>query len=297
MKKALVLVLVLFIMFLFQSSFFGDKEQKNEEKAFVAVTSFPLYEISSKLLTGNVEVKKLIPFGVETHTYRPSVKTMQDITNAEIFLFSGLGMEPWLVKTYPNGIDMSQFVKLNAVKKDDHHHHHESDPHYWLNIENMIIMSRVLSEKFQASFPTFQKNIKENTLAYIKELKTLEKEFDLGLQECQLKEIVVNHNAFGYLGEKYGFHSHSVTGLSTDEQASAKKMKEISDLVVKEGIKVVFFESFVSDKVAKTIASQTGAKVDSLQPLANVTQEEAKSGYISLMKVNLEKLSKAMECQ
>jgi len=67
--------------------------------------------------------------------------------------------------------------------------------------------------------------------------------------------------------------------------------------VKKEHIKTIFFESFVSDKVALTIAKESGAEVSSLQPLANVTQEEAKKGYIPLMQDNLEKLSKAMLCQ
>lgn len=108
---------------------------------------------------------------------------------------------------------------------------------------------------------------------------------------------MLNHNAFSYLAQSYGFTSHSVTGLSPDEQASAKQMKEIIDLVKNEGIEIIFFESFVSPKVSETIAKETGARVDSLQPLANVTEEEAGRGYIGLMRENLDKLSVAMECE
>ncbi|MDF1881083.1 zinc ABC transporter substrate-binding protein [Sulfurimonas sp. MAG313] len=117
------------------------------------------------------------------------------------------------------------------------------------------------------------------------------------LEHCERREIVLNHNAFGYLGNEYKFTSHTLTGLSPEEQVSAKKMKEITDLVKKEGIKIIFFESFVSDKISRTIAKETGAKVDSLQPLSNVTKEEASKGYIALMQENLEKLTLAMECK
>ena len=73
-------------------------------------------------------------------------------------------------------------------------------------------------------------------------------------------------------------------------------MKEIADLVKEEGIKTIFFESFISPKVSQTIAKETGVQVQSLQPLANVTQDEASQGYIVLMRENLKKLSSAMEC-
>jgi zinc transport system substrate-binding protein len=74
-------------------------------------------------------------------------------------------------------------------------------------------------------------------------------------------------------------------------------MKEITDLLNHEKFNTIFFESFVSPKLAQTIAKETGVQVESLQPLANVTQEEAKKGYIALMRENLHKLSAAMECE
>ncbi len=301
MKKALLLValiLSIFIGLIFVPS------HKQENKPYIAVTNFALYEIVSKIVKQRVEVKNLIPFGVEVHSYMPSVKTMTLISNAKLFVFNGLSMEPWIKKEYPNQLNMSQFVYLKAATSG-HHHGKESafhakedfDPHYWLDLENMQKMAEVLRRELGELFPKNREFFNANTQSYIKKLKALDNEYKQSLQTCKRREIVVNHNAFAYLSARYNFHTHSVTGLSADEQVSAKKMKEITDLVKKEKIKTIFFESFVSDKVAKTIAKESGAEVDSLQPLANVTQAEAKKGYIFLMQKNLEKLSKAMGCQ
>ena len=303
MKKAFILIFILFALVL-SWKLLSPKERPVSQEPFVAVTNFPLYEIATKLLGDEVKVEKLIPFGVESHTYRPSVKTMALITKAELFIYSGLGMEPWINRTYANGLDMSQFVKLRAIEEEhegheahEGHSHHGKDPHYWLNIDNMIDMTFLLSQKFQAHFPKSKQKIETNAKTYIEALKALKKSYDERLKSCQRREIVVNHNAFAYLGEQYDFRSFCITGLSPDEQASAKKMTEIANLVKKEKIPVVFFESFVSDKVALTIAKETNTQVQSLQPLANVTQEEAKKGYIKLMEENLAKLAKAMSCQ
>lgn len=300
MKKALVLVLLLLAVFIGDMLLFDRNSPAQKQELSVAVTSFPLYEISNRLIGQEIKVNKLIPFGVETHTYMPSVKTMTEMSDADLFIFNGLGIEPWIKKEYPNAIDMSQFIQLNEIDEDheDEHHHGQEgvDPHYWLDIDNMVRMTTVLSERFSTSFPEYKLLIEKNAQNYIAQLKVLQDEYAKALSLCTRHEIVVNHNAFGYLAKKYNFSVHSVTGLSPDEQVSAKKMKEITDLVREEGIKTVFFESFISPKVSQTISKETGAQVQSLQPLANVTEEEAKRGYIVLMRENLQKLSSVLEC-
>ncbi len=303
MKKALILFIILLAVFIGEIFIFDESGHAEDEKPYIAVTNFALYDLATHIVGEQVEVRKLIPFGVETHTYMPSVKTMSELTRAELFLFIGLGMEPW-IKKEKNGLDMSQFVQLKTQSlshEDEHegHAHGEGaiDPHYWLSIENMILMTKALAIKAAEHFPGQSSEFHKNSQAYIEKLRALDNEYKARLAHCKHTEIVLNHNAFSYLGQRYGFTSHSVTGLSPDEQASAKQMREIMDLVKNEGIETIFFESFVSPKVSETIAKETGAKVDALQPLANVTEEEAGRGYIGLMRENLHKLSAAMECE
>lgn len=302
MKKALIFVLLLLAVFIGEMLMFENNTHIQEKDPYISVTSFPLFEISNKLIGNQVKINKLIPFGIETHTYMPSVKTMTTISKSKLFIFNGLGIEPWIKKEYPNQIDMSQFIQLNETgegHEDDGHGHSDEgiDPHYWLDIENMIKMTHVLAKRFGKDFPEYKSLIDENSKKYINELQALSAEYKAALKICKREEIVVNHNAFGYLSHEYGFSVHSVTGLSPDEQVSAKKMKEIMDLVRQEGIKTIFFESFISPKVSETISKETGAQVQSLQPLANVTADEAKRGYIALMRENLDKLSAALECE
>ncbi len=307
MKKALILVAVLLLIFIGEMFIVKQKALVKEEKPYIAVTNFTLYDIAKHIVAEEIEVKKLIPFGVEAHTYMPSVKTMADISNAKLFIFNGLGIEPWIKKEYANQLDMSKHVKLresqgercedHAEPMHEHHHEEKIDPHYWLDIDNMVLMTQTILVEVSKHFPIHKVLFEKNAKEYISALKRLDQEYLEALGNCRQKEIVVNHNAFGYLGAKYGFSSHSITGLSPDEQASAKKMKEITELVKEEDIKIVFFESFVSPEVSKAISNETGAKVQSLQPLANVNREEEVKGYLGVMRENLDKLKIAMRCQ
>ncbi len=305
MKKALILISLFFAASLVVIVISQPSDKVSEKPNYVAVSSFPLYDITRHIVGDKIEIRLLMPFGVDAHSYMPSVKAVQDQLNADLFFYNGLGLEPWIRKELKQGIDMSRVVSLLQVdeegeKHDEEGHQHETgemDPHYWLNIGNMILMTRTISEKLVVQYPKYGENFKQNSKAYIDELNALDKEFQMGLKHCSRREIVVNHNAFGYLANAYHFHTHTLRGLSSDEQVSAKKMREITDLIQEEGITTIFFEHFASPKVAEAIATQTGIRTESLQPLANVTEEEADRGYILLMGQNLEKLQKAMECQ
>lgn len=302
MKKALIFLLLLLVLFFGQLMILDESSRAEEVNPFVAVTNFALYDIATHVVGKQVEVKTLIPFGIESHSYVPSVKTMSELAKAEFFAFIGLGMEPWITNAQAKGLDMSRFAKLKEEacshdEADGHHEHGAVDPHYWLSIENMMRMTMGFTIRSAEQFPEHKAAFVLNAEAYIAQLKELDREYKESLSKCKRREIVVNHNAFSYLAQSYGFEAHSVTGLSPDEQASAKKMREITDLVNNEKIPVIFFESFVSPKVSETISQETGARVDSLQPLANVSEDEVKKGYIVLMRENLQKLVAAMECE
>lgn len=72
-------------------------------------------------------------------------------------------------------------------------------------------------------------------------------------------------------------------------------MKEIIDFVKEHQVKVIFFETLASPKVAEAIAKETGASTDMLNPLEGLTEEEIAAGkdYLSVMRENLESLKKA----
>lgn len=177
MKKALILFIIVLAVFIAEIVIFDENNHTQEAKPYIAVTNFALYDLATHVVGEQVEVKKLIPFGVDTHTYMPSVKTMSELSKAELFLFIGLGMEPW-IKKEKNGLDMSRFVQLKAqsCSHEDEHEGHEHgegtlDPHYWLSIENMILMTAALATKAAERFPEYSTEFHKNAQAYIEQLR------------------------------------------------------------------------------------------------------------------------------
>jgi zinc transport system substrate-binding protein len=298
----------------------------------VVVTTYPLYEVMKQVGGNTIRLEQVIPHGRDIHTFRPSPKTMVAVSRASLFIHSGAGLEPWneqLLMSLPSGteaVDMSRHVTLlehqeeGAVeghehgreeeqgheghhehgeeKEHEHHHHGPVDPHYWLDISNMIAMTEAARQLLSELQPQQKDAYRRNAEAFAKELAQLDAAYRKALAACDRHYLVSNHDAFGYLGHAYGFETIAVTGLSPDHQPSAKVMAEVMKLVKTKKIRIVFFEAFVSDSVARALAEETGATVSSLQPLANLSGDEAASNenYITIMYKNLEKIVQALEC-
>lgn len=268
------------------------------EKPIISVSTFTLYEASTAIAGDTLEISPIVPLGSDAHMFSPAPVQVAQISRAAFFIYNGAGFETWAqalkssLPTSINIIDMSEHVTL--IKE-----HGAYDPHYWLDIDNMIQMTQTLEGELSKRFPQNTKQYHANATIYIEKLQKLKSDYARGLKECKNRTLISNHDAFGYLAHANDLENISIIGLSSDEQPSANVIAQIIARVKEHGIKTIFFEEMINDNVAQTIARETGAKALSLQPLENISENELKSHqtYESIMRANLAKLTQAMECR
>lgn len=293
-----------------------QKTQKDSSiqsiKPIIAVSTFSLYEAARAVAGDTLEVLSIVPLGSDAHMFSPNPSQVAQISSAAFFVYNGAGFETWAqalknnLSPTTNVIDMSKHVTL--LKSDDtreehgdheEHQHGGYDPHYWLDIENMIQMTKTLEGEFSSRFPANAKAYRTNAAAYVTKLQKLKADYESGLKECKSRTLVSNHDAFGYLAHANRLENISVIGLSSDEQPSASTIAHVVTLIKEHDIKTIFFEEMVNDNIAQTISRETGAKAQPLQPLENISEDELKlhQTYESIMRTNLAKLTQAMECR
>ena len=104
------------------------------------------------------------------------------------------------------------------------------------------------------------------------------------------------HEAFGHLAHRYGLRQQGVAGIDPSAEPDARRIAQLSDLVEKEGVTVVFTESLLSSRVADTLAREAGVKTETLDPLEGLSSARQASGadYFSVMDANLRKLQAAL---
>ncbi len=110
---------------------------------------------------------------------------------------------------------------------------------------------------------------------------------------------MAGHSAFGYLAERYNLEQVPLYGISPDAEPTPKKLADVVDKARKHDIKVIYFESLASDRMAQVLAQEIGALVLPLNPGPNLTREQIKSGvtFLSLMEKNLINLREGLICE
>ncbi|MGY3724157.1 zinc transport system substrate-binding protein [Granulicatella balaenopterae] len=181
-------------------------------------------------------------------------------------------------------------------EEGDHHdgHHHEFDPHVWLSPELSIEVVNNITNQLAAAYPEKAETFKANAKAYIEKLTSLDNEYKEALKDVKTRTFVTQHAAFGYLAREFNLKQIAITGLSAEVEPSPQRLAELSDFVKENQVKYIYFEENASEKIAKTLADETGVELLVLNPLESLTQEQIDSGedYISVMKANLQALLK-----
>ncbi len=308
LKKIIFILAFIVLVFQLLSMKTSPNIGNATSKPIVAVSTFSLYDITKYISSKTVKIVNILPFGVDAHSFEPTPKLMASLEESKLVIYNGAGLEPWLKGfEFKNlSIDMSKKVRLRELQADEHHHHDEYehssstlDPHYWLDLQNMKISTHIITDALIKIAPQNRDIYVQNRDKYLAILDNLDAQYQRVLGSCKKDTIITNHNAFSYLSNKYNFNVEALSGLSPDAQPSAKQITKLMQHIKEHDINTIFFESFVSDRVMKSIAKDTKVNVDTLQPLGNITKDEAENNatYESIMKENLKKISKALMCQ
>ena len=155
--------------------------------------------------------------------------------------------------------------KHEAHEEHDEEHEAHADPHVWLNPMLAITMARNISDALIDMDKANKDFYLENFQKLMNDLLAFDESAKNELAGLKNRKFVVYHPAWGYFAEHYDLEQISIERNGKepkiDEMASTVKM--IKD----ENIKVIFADPNRSQKSAQILASQTGAKVELLDPL------------------------------
>lgn len=271
-------------------------------KLKVMASFYPMYDFAVKIGGDKAEVTVMIPDGTEPHDWEPAASDIKNLEEANLFIYSGAGMEHWVDDVLASldnkklvSVEASKGLALRAGNGDEEQKQY--DPHVWLSPENAKHEMENIKNAFVEADPDNKSYYEANYSTYAAKFDALDQEYKDTLSAMPNKDIVVSHEAFGYLCDAYGLNQVGIEGLSPDSEPDPARMAKIIDFVKEKHVKVIFFEDLVSPKVAKTIASETGAQAQMLNPLEGLSNDELKKGadYFSVMENNLKQLKAALE--
>ena len=220
----------------------------------------------------------LTPAGVEPHDYELSVEDVKAVQQADVVFYLGGGFQPSLEAA----LDSASGTKVDLLEALDVD---QSDPHVWLDPRLYATIAAeigdVLGEPAAAE-------------EFVAKLETLDSEFHDGLADCERRDIVTSHAAFGHLAKAYDLNQVPIAGNAPEAEASPQDLQRVAELVRENGVTTVFVEPLVSPEEAEAIARETGANVATLDPIESA---EGGEDYFTLMRANLAALRKALGCR
>lgn len=308
MKKKLVTIMIglISLSFCLMGCTGNTIKKKNNGKLKVMASFYTMYDFAKKIGGDKVEVTNMVPAGTEPHDWEPSTKDLIEMEKSDVFIYNGAGMEQW-VDDVLESLDTEELTTVEASKgirllKDgdahehDHAHGSENDPHVWLDPNNAKYEMNKIKKAFIKADPKNKDYYEANYKTYAKQCDDLDQLYKKELAKVTKRELVVAHEAFGYLCHAYNLEQMGIEGLSADDEPDPKQMSEVIDFAKKHKVKTIFFEELVSPKVAKTIAKETGASAKMLNPLEGLSNKKIKAGqdYFSVMKQNLSAIKEAL---
>lgn len=179
---------------------------------------------------------------------------------------------------------------------DDGHDHGGVDPHLWLDPTNLEPVTERVRDALVELDPDNAEQYRANAEELLADLGALDEELRTGLAQCEVRDIVTSHAAFGYLAEAYDLRQVPIAGIDPGTEPSAAQLAEITDLVREDGITTVFTETLVSPAVARTVAREAGVETATLDPIEGLADATSGEDYLSIMRTNLATLQKANRC-
>ena len=265
----------------------------------IATSFYPLQYVTERIAGDRADVSSLTPPGAEPHDLELTPKDVAKIADAAFVVYLG-GFQPAVDDAISAGagghgdIDVKDAAKLDRTVADEGEN--GTDPHFWLDPQRLSAVATLIEQRLSAQDQPGAAVYQKNLAALLTDLTTLDDEFRTGLASCTNKDLVTSHQAFGYLAARYGLTQVGITGLTPDEEPNPATLARVTDFVRANQVRTIYYETLISPAIARTVASETGARTAVLDPIEGITADSQGDDYLAIMRSNLKDLKEGQPC-
>ncbi len=288
----------------------GCSSTKDDDagKLKIVAEIYPFQYLAENIAGDLATIETLTPAGASAHGYELSPQQTADVNAADLVIyqqaFQASTDEAIRQSGKDNSLDVGTTVELIPYQSDNSggsfsgkKNDYDFDTHTWLSPKNMIQMGKAVSERLIEIDPDHADQYRSNTEAFVKTMSDLDQKFASGLAQCQRREFIPSHTAFGYLARDYNLVQIPIAGLVPDQEPSPARIAEIAEMTKKYKITTIFYETLVSPALSLTIANDLHLATDVLDPAAGITDQSRGKDYLEIQLANLEALRKANGCR
>lgn len=272
--------------------------QKREGKLFV--TSFyPVWLLSEAVTEGAEDVRVVNLTANHSgclHDYALTTQDMRLLSEADLFLVNGGGMELFLTKAARECkglviVDTSEgFAFLKGVE-----HEEDWNAHIWLDIDGYLWQLDKIESALCAADPAQAELYRKNAAKCREELFALKGEYEEAKEALEGRNAVVFHEGFVYLLNMLGIETLHCLPMDSETQILAGEAAEIAEECRLHGVRVFFVEEDYADLIRKTFGAETGCEIVCPDAISGGSGSGAfgMEVYLAAMRDNLEVIKEA----
>lgn len=263
------------------------------------VTTFTVIrDIAANVAGDAATVESITKLGAEIHDYQPTPRDIVRAQGAHLILWNGLNLERWFERFFQNLKDVPAVVVTDGITPlpiREGPYTNNPNPHAWMSPTNALRYVENIRKAFAMHDPANAEIYQRNADAYAEKIKAIDaplRERLAAIPEAH-RWLVTSEGAFTYLARDYGLKELYLWPINADAQGTPSQVRTVIDIVRREKIPVVFSESTISDRPARQVAAETGARYGGVLYVDSLSEPDGPvPSYLKLLEVTVDTIAK-----
>ncbi|HUQ00960.1 MAG TPA: metal ABC transporter substrate-binding protein [Kofleriaceae bacterium] len=305
---------------------FACKPKGGGGKPKVAVSIFPLHDITKRIAGDRLDVVLVLPPGKSEHGYDPTPKEIARLEGTKLGIAVGLDMDGWVenimksaggsprmvhvgekVPTIPIDVEPVGEEEGEEHHEESEHHeeeggHHEEehhhagkgspDPHFWLDPQRMSAAVDVIAGELTTLDPAGKDAFARNAAAVKASLAKLDGAIDARAKAWSKKTIVTFHGSMSYYAARYGLRIAAVVEPLAGKEPTPQYVAEVLAAIQRGQAAALFSEPQLDRRPAEVIATEGKIPLGELDPVGGAPGRDS---YEALLTWNTDQLEKLLK--
>jgi zinc/manganese transport system substrate-binding protein len=284
----------------------------------IVTTTAILGDLTDNVATDDDRVSVLMDAGADPHTFEPSARQIAELTEADLVVANGAGLEEGLTDALDEAAAAGVPVFVAADHVDtlpasgEHGGAHEDgtdgsehadepdgavDPHIWMDPARMADVARALGRQIGVLTDAPQAAA-DRAQPYAGQLADLDRRIEQMLADIppERRTLVSNHGSLQYFADRYDLQivGTVIPGVSTGGEPSARDLEALAEVIRREEVAAIFTDSTAPSQLADTLARETGTDVEVVELYTGSLGTDEATTYVDMLETDAERISRAL---
>ena len=281
-----------------------------DDRPTVVATTTIVADLVQNVVGDAAQVEVIMGPGVDPHDFQASARQVESITEADLVVGIGLGLEASLLDVLEAGsdrvlllgpaVDPIEFRGPAHTEHEDEDHaseegaeEHELDPHVWQDPGRMAVAVELIGERLDGVIEGAMRNAQ----SYAATLRDLDAEVEERTSQIpdELRKLVTTHEAFGYFADAYDFEIVGVIipGGTTLAEPSASDLAELAHAIEESGVPAIFAEVNNPTSLARAVSDEIGRPIEIVELISDALTDDVRT-YVEMIRANTDRITEAL---